>query len=1211
MSTKRSTFGSSLFSISAAVSAAIAASGVPYASAADAPGAEEELTEVVVTGSRIVRRDFKANAPIVTVDAEVFEQQASQNVEAYLNQMPAYNPAASPTTQEDDIQRTSINSVGIATVSLRGFGPNRSLVLRDGKRPVPANALMVTDVNSIPAALIERVEIISGGASAVYGADAVGGVTNFILKKNFTGLQFDSQWGTTEAGDGDEFRNSIALGTSIGDGRGHLTIALEQYERKAAYEKNRSYYTKQWADPDYLSDDLFFYGSAGYNSATDGPSSARNRPADATMRALLGTPSTSGMHTTAPTGHQYRFGPNGEVLAPLFGDNTARWDSLGLIDGQRIARVNVYDNSNGVPSNTNVIQTLKYNDTEALASAPQERYSFFASGNYAITDKINFFSTATFGQSQTHTRLFPTVPISGWEARVPFNPTTDSPVDPTENWLDPAVIAAWRANPTAATYQNPGYIASGTPGAQHPVSPEAAIMLMSRPNPSGTWMVELFPDQSLGRRTTYNTNTYWQVESGFNFELPVKDWTGEFYFSHGEQNARSLARGNLSLQRWRAMLNQPDWGRNAALQANTTALGATNVNFGTVPAYCTSGFYGTLFQGEVPPTEDCLRAVLAELQSYSANKQEVLELNFQGGIVDLPAGEVRAAFGVSQRNNHTQYTPDILESNISFLDQVVGVYPSSYLNRSQKTKDVYAELLVPVLSDLPGLQKVELELGYRHSTYSHTKATDTYKILANVEINDALRFRGGYNRANRAPNLGELFLELQQIFVGGGAAGGLFSDPCSLRSNAPFGAAGAAEDPVNTGEPLALGVYAGGQNSTGATSTYLICQAQMIAASTGAGLAANTATSTYYGGTDQGTSAFPATGFANAWLQQVGNSNLRSEKADTYSFGFVLNGRGLSDNAWVSGITASVDWWKVSIDDAIQPYSADYGNWLCYGQITATTLAEAQAYLAGPGATPCGLVPREPTRGTGLFKRVRFDNQAVIKTSGIDVAVSWNATLADIGIDVPGRFGVSTQATILDYYKTKQSPLPIDVLIDWKGSLGPTLVGTNPGAYSYRINTNFSYGIGKLNVNLGWRFLPSVWSGAKAYENALVANNARVTADPTAGTILTYTKLAEIKTKSFSQFNLSANYDLNSTISIRAGIDNLFNVDPPLVGATAEVTTADLATRCGTPAAPGCSAGAPTLARPQLLGQAGNAAGTKGYYDILGRRFFVGFKAKF
>jgi len=1193
-----------LWTIAAAVSAALA-TGATTTAYAQSPGSDD-LAEVTVTGSRIVRRDLEANSPIVTVDAAAFEQRAGQNVESYLNSLPAYNPAASPTTMEDDIQPTAVNAVGIATISLRGFGPNRSLVLLDGRRAVPANALMVTDVNSIPSALIERVEIISGGASAVYGADAVGGVTNFILKKNFKGVQFDAQYGTTEAGDGEEYRVSGLMGTDFDEGRGNITVALEHYERKAAYERNRGFYRRQWADPNQLTDDLFFYGSAGYNTGTDpAPGSTPsaplyNTPNNTTMRALLGTPLTSGMHTGGAATHQYRFGPNGEVLAPLFGDNTARYQSLGLIDGQRIARVNNYDNSNGVPGNTNLIQTLKYNDQEALASAPQERYSFFLSGRYDFTDDLTFHTRANFSQNKTHTRLYPTVPISGWEGRAPFEPAFDSPVNPALDWRNAATIAAWRANPTGAQFVNPTFIPTGTmdaagrPLAHHPVSPEAAIMLLSRPDPAGSWMVELFPDQSLGRRTTDNTNTYWQIEASLDYKLPFGDWTAELYGSHGEQNARNYSQGNLSLQRWRAMVMQPDWGRNSNQQANSAALGATNINFGTVPVHCTSGFYDTFFKGEVPPSKDCLDAVYAQLQGHSSNTQDIIELNLQGGLFDLPAGQLRTAVGYSYRDNATTYTPDILESNVSFLDQVVGIYPSSYLDVSQHVQDYYAELLVPVLKDVPLLRKVELELGYRHSEYEHTSATDTYKALANIQVNDALRFRGGFNRANRAPNLGELFLELQQIFTG---TGGLFSDACSLRSNATYGAGGAAADPVdNGGGPTQL---APGQTPAGAASTYLICQAQMGAI----------ASTNFYSG-DQGTTPFAPAGFANAWLQQVGNRNLKSEKADTWSAGFVFTGAGVTDNPWLRGFTGSVDWWKVNIKDAIQPYSADYAGWLCYGQVTVATLAEAQAYVNGPGKEACDKVPREPTRGTALSKRVAFDNQATIETSGIDVALNWTVQFGDIGVPVPGRFGIDTQATLLDYYRTKASPISIDVPVDWKGSLGPNLVGTNPGAYSYRINTNLMYGLDRFTVNLGWRFLPSVWTANKAYENAVIANNARVAAGEP-GTTLGYTKTDEIRTSSYNVFSLSATFDLNDTLSFRAGIDNLLDKDPPNIGGTTGVTQAELATYCGSPAASGCNPGVQRLPRTSLAASAGQFTGTKGYYDVLGRSYFVGVKAKF
>src|SRR5690606_14745743 len=230
-------------------------------------GQEVLLEEVVVTGSRIVRRDYQSSSPIVTVERDAFEQQSGLNIESYLNQLPQYNPAASPVTTQQDVQITPVNSVGIGSISLRGFGPNRSLVLVDGKRTVPINALMVTDINSIPSALIERVETITGGASAVYGADAVGGVTNFILRDDFEGFDFDFQTGMTEEGDGEESRISAILGANLGD-RGNVTIGFEAYKRERALEVNHDIYQKWYRRPD-TGGFLFVQGVNGY--ACNGP----------------------------------------------------------------------------------------------------------------------------------------------------------------------------------------------------------------------------------------------------------------------------------------------------------------------------------------------------------------------------------------------------------------------------------------------------------------------------------------------------------------------------------------------------------------------------------------------------------------------------------------------------------------------------------------------------------------------------------------------------------------------------------------------------------------------------------------------------------------------------------------------------------------------------------------------------------------------------
>ncbi len=238
--------------LSVSIAAALGSVGsfayVPKAHAQEA-APNQALEEVVVTGSRIVRRDNSSNSPIVTIEADQFQAQMGLNFEAYLNQLPEYNPAASPTTSQGDVQITPVNSVGIASISLRGLGPNRSLVLVNGKRTVPINALMVTDVNSIPSALVQRVETITGGASAVYGADAIGGVTNFILRDNFQGIQIDSQYGATETGDGAETRLSAVFGANSSDGKGNIAIGAEYYNRDAALAVNNDFYTARYNDP--------------------------------------------------------------------------------------------------------------------------------------------------------------------------------------------------------------------------------------------------------------------------------------------------------------------------------------------------------------------------------------------------------------------------------------------------------------------------------------------------------------------------------------------------------------------------------------------------------------------------------------------------------------------------------------------------------------------------------------------------------------------------------------------------------------------------------------------------------------------------------------------------------------------------------------------------------------------------------------------------
>jgi iron complex outermembrane receptor protein len=1166
--------------IAAAGSVVLGVAPADRAVAQDKQAGAQRLEEIVVTGSRIVRRDNSSNSPIVTIEADAFQAQMGLNFEAYLNQLPEYNPAASPTTTQGDVQITPINSVGIASISLRGFGPNRNLVLVNGKRTVPINALMVTDVNSIPSALIQRVETITGGASAVYGADAVGGVTNFILRENFEGLEVDSQIGTSDNGDGQETRLSAVFGANLSSGKGNIAIGVEKYSRDGATQGNNKFTRDSYQnpyDPGYF---FFLQGTSNLDCQFTCPSQGA-------VNGIFGTQTGTGpqvFNWGSPNFFRtYTFNYDGTVFVPSSPAGLAKFAG----NGPRFTFFPAQQLDGSKPGTTTTeVAGLKWENPAAYVSAPQDRYSLFATGHYDINDKITMYARGTMAESETQTLLFGTNAISGWETQVPYNPTFDSPLLPSLNYDDAAVVAAAIANPTNPAYANPSFRPTGTAGAGHPVPVQVAALLNSRrsfftglPAPNAPWLPGWNPDTSLKPRSTVNTNTVWQVETGINFKFG-ENWGGEFYLSHGQSSAYNNAYGNMSLARFRALVNAPDWGRNANLIGNLGSDGGgtvTRPGFGSGSIHCTGGFYNTFFKGDAPLDDDCFQAINATLQTRAQNFQDIGELNFEGVIAKIKPGEIRAAFGAQKRYNRATFVPDILQSEVSFTDQVIGVYPTGYLDASTEANDIYAEMLIPLLANKKGARRLELELGVRNSKYQFSDDTNTWKALINWQINDWFRMRGGFNRATRAPNLGELFLARQQIFTVGGA----FGDPCALRSRAPFGAGGTGADPqLNAGETPP--VLAAGQTAAGAQSARLICEALMGAA----------AATQFYTKAD---ATVPAAG-GFAWVDQIGNKNLQSEIADTWTFGFVMNSP--FKKPLLAGLSLNVDSYRINVDKAILTYSLDYAGYRCFGTTLVTTPAEAAAQAATPG---CQLNPRDPVSGVPLSTTVSYDNQATIKTSGTDIALNWRAQFADFGSKIKGGLGFSVQATFLDYYKTKQSPANYDIETDWKNSLGPSLASLNAGAYKYRTFSTFSYFRDDWSVSLRWRGLPSVWSAGYATQQAIKANNATVAAGGP-GILLNYVPTTEVETNAYRLFDLSFTYNIKK-ISLRGGINNLLNTAPEYTGGTAGVPVgATLTSYCN---------GAPGCLNPSGYSLPSTGSWNGGYYDTIGRRYFVGFDVKF
>ncbi len=226
--------------------------GVPSVAAAQSvPVDNDPIEEIVVTGSRIPRRDLTSISPLTTIERSDIELSGRLTMEEVLNRMPQVSP---------DFGRTSNNpGDGTARVNLRGLGAGRTLVLVNGRRLAPSGVGSAVDVNNLPQALIDRVEIITGGAAAVYGADAVAGVVNFITRDDFEGLSLEGSFGVTGAGDAQTRELSATYGQAFAGGRGQVTLFANALEREALFAGDRSF-TREALEED-LQGNLFPGGS--------------------------------------------------------------------------------------------------------------------------------------------------------------------------------------------------------------------------------------------------------------------------------------------------------------------------------------------------------------------------------------------------------------------------------------------------------------------------------------------------------------------------------------------------------------------------------------------------------------------------------------------------------------------------------------------------------------------------------------------------------------------------------------------------------------------------------------------------------------------------------------------------------------------------------------------------------------------------------------
>jgi outer membrane receptor protein involved in Fe transport len=326
-----------------AIQLALVAAAV-YGTAAVAQ--EGEIEQIVVTGSRISRPDLQEASPIQSIGTEEIALQGTANVENILNTLPQVVGATTQTSNNP--------GGGVATVNLRNLGTQRTLVLVDGRRYISYDTDQVVDLNTIPTALIERIDVVTGGRSAVYGSDAMAGVVNFIMKKNFEGVELSTGYEISDKGDGARQNVSATMGGNFADGKGNAVLFGDWTRRDAVYADARSF-TKH-ALQDNQDGTAFFGGSSsipGFRARIPG------------LNAALG-----------------------------YGGTDVKFDSTG-----QSSRYVSTDAWNFAPSN--------------FLQVPQERYTVAGIAHYDINDHFKPYMEAQFVNNRVDNELAPTPIGSG------------------------------------------------------------------------------------------------------------------------------------------------------------------------------------------------------------------------------------------------------------------------------------------------------------------------------------------------------------------------------------------------------------------------------------------------------------------------------------------------------------------------------------------------------------------------------------------------------------------------------------------------------------------------------------------------------------------------------------------------------------------------------------------------------------------------------
>lgn len=979
------------------------AANVQPSAAADGSADAADSGAIVVTGSRIARPNLESTVPITTISGQEFFETGKIAIGDTLNELPALRSTFS---QQNSTR--FLGTAGLNLLDLRGLGTQRTLVLVDGRRHVGADILsngVSPDTNTFPTDLIERVDIITGGNSAIYGSDAIAGVVNFVLKRNFDGFQVRAQSGISpDYHDAGAYFLSGVAGTNFADGRGNIALAGE-YAHQSQYFASGRPLERQ---------DAFVVVDTDPAGSINGSDGVPDRQFFQDVRSA--TLNNTGL---------VRFGGNARLNGGVDG-NTGAFFNVPFAfqpDGTLVpvtgTRIGIGPNGNFVGGNGENFRS----GTQFQLTPNLDRYTVNLIGHLALSDAFEPFFDAKYSRTDTLGTG------SGGPAFITGTTLGDS--RETISLNNPFLSAQARALIVQQLTQANG------------VAPSATARFSLREN-----LLGLGARNERAIRQTYRAVV--GVRGTFN-----DDWHYEVAANYGRFTERTRVGGNLNIQRFLLALDSarnPANGQvvcnsqiNAAAQIPYNNTGDTSLLANDVAACVPFNPFG----GNV--TDAQRNYLLSNTTSVGKITQFVGSANLSGDLsqlFELQGGPIAFAVGAEYRRESNAFRADpLVQQGYTFYNAIPTFSAPKF-----EVGEVYGEVRAPLLRDT-FIKELTLSGAGRVAKYKGRTGT---VVAWNAGVDFApiedIRFRAAYSRSVRAPNLSELYAAAGQNYAPN------FADPCSARNIA-----------------------------TGSATRAANCASQGIPA------------------------AYDFVYSQSLELVSGGNPNLQAETSNSFTVGGVLRPR------YIRGLSLSVDYFNIRVNNVISSVSAQTIANQCYDQVTTNNAFCALFKRAGPTGGPNGEIPFQILEGSLLQSSLNF---AKLQSRGIDAELVYRRDVDAIG-------AISTRLSYTHTFQRDDFTNPADptradrILLE----LGDP-----------RNEFNFNFDVKHGQVNLGYRLRYIGKQVLNTYED-LFSLQGRPPENADYGPIQYYPEVF--------YHNIRAGVDVTEKVNFYAGVDNFTNKLPP------------------------------------------------------------------